>query len=78
MQSDQKLVLSRHGQQLYDNIVLFAPEMTKHSDAIIEFVENGGNVLIAVDGEASAPMRLLVASFGVELDKEGHSLIDHL
>lgn len=71
-------MLSKHGQYLYDNIVLFAPDMTKHVDAVLEFTENGGNVLIAVDGEASGPMRQLVGSFGVELDKQGHSLLDHL
>ena len=71
-------MLSKHGQYLYDNIVLFAPDMTKHGDAILEFTESGGNVLIAVDGEVSSSMRQLVGSFGIELDKQGHSLLDHL
>lgn len=72
-----KLVLSKYGQYLYDNLVLFAPSMEKHAAAVVDFTENGGNLIIAVDHDTSAAMRALLATFGVDLDNEGSAVIDH-
>jgi hypothetical protein len=62
----------------FDNIIIFAPTMEKHVDALIDFSENGGNLLIAVDQDVSSALRGLIATLGAELDKEAHVVIDHL
>lgn len=78
MHSGQKIVLSKFNQFLFDNVVLFAPMLDKYTDSILEFTESGGNLLVAIDEEASGSMRSLLASMGVELDKASNIVIDHL
>jgi oligosaccharyltransferase complex subunit beta len=76
--SGQKLTLSKYNQYLYDNVVLFAPTIEKHVDALVDFTENGGNLIIAADKDISDSMRTLLSLFGVEMDKQDSIVIDHL
>ena len=45
--------------------------------AILEFVDSGHNLLLAVNSEVSDTMRLLAAEVGVDLDEKGTSVFDH-
>ena len=44
----------------------------------MEFVDGGGNVLVAGSREAADLIRELVTEVGVEMDEEGAAVIDHL
>lgn len=44
---------------------------------MIEFTEDGGNLLIGVDEDVSDKMRTLAAQVGVEFDDTQSRVIDH-
>lgn len=44
----------------------------------MEFVDGGGNVLVAGSRDAADLIRELVTEVGVEMDEEGAAVIDHL
>ena len=76
-----KLKLKSFGEYSYDNIVFFAPSVDKFSSLSFEdittFSNEGGNIIIAVNREASDSVRELAESFGVAIDKKGTEVIDH-
>ncbi len=47
-------------------------------EAIAEFVDNGGNVLVAGSPNAGDAVRDLAAEFGLELDDPSSYVIDHI
>jgi oligosaccharyltransferase complex subunit beta len=73
--------LKSFGEYMYDNMVIFAPAVEAFNtitvDDVIEFTTNGGNILLAVDGQMSDMMRFLAESSGVEFDRRGSVVIDH-
>uniref|UniRef100_A0A0P4W9M7 Dolichyl-diphosphooligosaccharide--protein glycosyltransferase 48 kDa subunit n=1 Tax=Scylla olivacea TaxID=85551 RepID=A0A0P4W9M7_SCYOL len=80
---DPSLQLSRYGEYLYQNLVIFAPGVEEFGGAlsvetIVEFIDGGGNVLVAGSREAADLIRELVTEVGVEMDEEGAAVIDHL
>jgi len=79
--SSPNLVLMKYGEYLYDNIVLFSPSAEDFNsitfDNILEFVNAGGNILVAADNEVTDNMRQFAASCGVEFDKKNAEIIDH-
>mmetsp|Transcript_32652 Transcript_32652/g.33298 ORF Transcript_32652/g.33298 Transcript_32652/m.33298 type:complete len:462 (-) Transcript_32652:143-1528(-) len=79
--SSPSLSLLKYGEYLYDNILLFAPSADDFSiisfDDILDFVNFGGNLLVATDSEISDNMRQFAASCGVEFDKKNTEVIDH-
>jgi Oligosaccharyltransferase 48 kDa subunit beta len=46
--------------------------------AILEFVDAGHDVLIAVDAAVSNDIRELVADLGVDVDAKGSTVVDHV
>ena len=83
MSDDPSLSLKKYGVWLYQNLVIFAPGTDEfggdlNPDAVAEFVDNGGNVLIAGSPAAGDAIRDLAPEFGVELDDPGSYVIDHL
>lgn len=76
-----KLSLKKFGEYLYDNIILFAPTTEDFGainfDDITEFTSQGGNILMAVNGEMSDSVRAFAESCGIEFDNRGTSVIDH-
>jgi len=76
-----ELKLKVFGESLYDNIVFFAPTSDRFSsisfDDIVEFSNEGGNILFAVNREVSDSVRDLVETFGFSLDKKGTEVLDH-
>jgi len=76
------LVLKRYGEFLYDHIVLLAPTIEEFGgeitpESFIEFVDNGGNLILTADIETGDAMRDIASEVGVEIDESGNSVIDH-
>ncbi len=84
MADDSNLALSKYGEYLYNNVIIFAPSVEEFGgtidlNAITDFVDNGdGNVMIAASSEVGDILRDLGMEFGLELDERGTSVIDHL
>ena len=84
MADDSNLALSKYGEYLYDNLIIFAPSVEEFGGAIdvntiTDFVDNGeGNVLVAASNEVGDILRDLGMEVGLELDERGTSVIDHL
>jgi len=80
---DPSLQLSRYGEYIYQNLVIFAPGVEEFGgalsvEAIVEYIDEGGNVLVAGSRDAADLIRELVTEVGVEMDEEGAAVIDHL
>lgn len=46
--------------------------------AITNFIDGGGNVMVAASSAIGEPIRELASECGVEFDEEGTAVIDHL
>jgi len=80
---DPSLSLVKYGEFLYDNLVLFSPSVEEFggsvdNSAILNFIDAGGNVLIAADSNIGEPIRELSSDCGIEFDEEKTSVIDHM
>ncbi len=81
---DPSLALSKYGEYLYDNLILFAPSVEEFGGtidvaAILDFIDNGvGNVFVAASSEVGDVLRDLGMEVGLELDERGTSVIDHM
>lgn len=80
---DASLVLSKYGEYLYKNVIIFAPSVQEFGgelnvEKITEFIDDGGNVLVAGSSAAGDALRELATECGFEVDEEGASVIDHL
>jgi len=80
---DSKLALVKFGEPLYDNLIIFAPETEDFGgklDAgqVIDFIDEGHNVLIAASSHLSPNIREIAKECGVYYDEEGANVIDHL
>ncbi|XP_055679273.1 dolichyl-diphosphooligosaccharide--protein glycosyltransferase 48 kDa subunit [Lutzomyia longipalpis] len=80
---DANLVIAKYGEYLYKHIIIFAPSVEEFGGdlsvpKIAEFIDDGGNVLIAGGSESGDAIRELASECGFELDEEGASVIDHL
>ncbi|KAK3590814.1 hypothetical protein CHS0354_038700 [Potamilus streckersoni] len=80
---DTSLSLVKYGEFLYDNLVIFSPSVSEFGGsidvaAITNFIDNGGNVLVAGSSDIGDPLRELATECGIELDEEKTAVIDHL
>lgn len=80
---DANLVLSKYGEFVYKHLILFAPSVeefggTLSVEVITDFVDNGGNVLVAGSSSAGDSLRELASECGFEVDEENAAVIDHL
>lgn len=80
---DSNLVLSKHGEYLYKNLIIFAPSVEEFGgdlsvEKIAEYIDDGGNVLVAGSSKSGDALRDLASECGFEVDEEGASVIDHL
>jgi len=75
------LTIKKYGEYLYDNIIIFAPTVDEFSsitvDDILEFSNNGGNILIAANENISDTIRSLTENVGIEFDQKKSVVIDH-
>lgn len=82
LSDDASLSLKKYGVWLYQNLIIFAPATEEFGgdlspEAIAEFVDNGGNVLVAGNSQAGDGIRDLATEFGIEMDDPGSYIIDH-
>ncbi|KAK4875718.1 hypothetical protein RN001_012140 [Aquatica leii] len=80
---DSSLHLSKYGEYLYDNLIIFAPSVEEFGgslnvDSITQFIDEGGNVLVAGSSVTGDVLRELASECGFEVDEEGAYVIDHL
>lgn len=80
---DSTLSLKKYGEYIYKNLVLFSPTTEEfggsiNTQALTEFIDDGGNILAAVNSRAGDAMKELAAECGMEVDDEGSAVIDHL
>lgn len=79
---DPSLMLKKHGEHLFENLVIFSPSVEEFGGSlsvksITEFIDNGGNVLVAGSSAVGGPIRELGSDCGIEFDEEKTSVIDH-
>jgi len=80
---DPSIVLKKYGAFLFDHVVLFAPSVEEFGgslnvEGVTEFIDAGGNVLIAGNSLTGDVLREVASECGFEADEEGNSVIDHL
>ena len=81
---DPGLALSKYGEYLYENLVIFAPSVEEFGgtidvESITDFIDNGqGNVLVAASSEVGDVLRDVGREVGLELDERDTAVIDHL
>lgn len=69
---DASLVLSKYGEYLYENLIIFAPAVeefggTLNVDTITQFIDDGGNVLVAGSSVTGDVLRELASECGFEV-----------
>ncbi|XP_038078434.1 dolichyl-diphosphooligosaccharide--protein glycosyltransferase 48 kDa subunit-like isoform X2 [Patiria miniata] len=80
---DPGLKLANYGEYIYEHLVLFCPSVEEFGGqiaegSITEFIDSGGNVLVAANSDIGEPIRELGTECGVDFDEEGTAVIDHL
>ncbi|XP_051895156.1 dolichyl-diphosphooligosaccharide--protein glycosyltransferase 48 kDa subunit [Pristis pectinata] len=79
---DPSLSLIKHGEFLYDHLIIFSPSVEDFGgninvDTIATFIDGGGNVLVAASSDIGDPLRELGSECGIEFDEEKTLVIDH-
>jgi len=80
--SNEELALSKYEESLYDHLILFAPETNYYENdlgasQIIEFINNGGNVLLAANEKTGTTLQELLYEFGSIVDETNFHVIDN-
>merc|ERR1719333_1489455 len=80
---DSGLQIKKYGQYLYDLIIVFSPTVEEFggdlsAEAITEFIDDGGNILIAANSNVGEVLREVASEVGFEVDDDGTAVIDHL
>lgn len=77
----QPLELNHYGERMYENLVLFTPQKalgTLRKSNLLQFVEQGGNVLLAAGKKLTKVQREFALECGVEFEKKGNVVVDHV
>ncbi len=82
MADDASISLKKYGEYLFDHIVVFAPTVDEFGgglnvETMTDFVDNGGNVLVASNSNTGDVLREIASECGFEVDEEGTAVIDH-
>ncbi|KAF9595237.1 hypothetical protein IFM89_038091 [Coptis chinensis] len=81
--TDSNLKLSQYGEYLYDGLVLFSSTVQKFGGSldlnyVLEFVDSGRDLILAVDGLASELVREIATECGVDFNEDFAAVvIDH-
>ncbi|KAJ8022168.1 Dolichyl-diphosphooligosaccharide--protein glycosyltransferase 48 kDa subunit [Holothuria leucospilota] len=80
---DPNLKLKSYGEHLYDHLILFCPSVEEfggdlETDVITDYIDGGGNVLIAGSSSIGEPIKEVASECGIEYDEEDTAVIDHL
>lgn len=79
---DANIVLSKYGEYLYKNLIIFSPSVLEFggqidTEAITKFIDDGGNLLMAGSAGAGDIYREIASECGFEMDEEAAAVIDH-
>lgn len=79
---DSTLKLKQYDTWLYDHLALFSPKAEGFGGSIdlqniLDFVDSGHNVLVAVNSDVSETLRNFALECGVELDEKGTKVVDY-
>lgn len=78
---DAEIALKEYGEYLFDSIIFFATSSDGLNSItlgdIVDFVNDGGNLLFATSYGVNDGLRLFAGSLGVEFDPSKTSVIDH-
>jgi len=82
LKSPSDFVLTQYGENLYDNVVLFAPQLHQRRWSVSvkdlgSFVDSGKNLMIIANSLSSDYLRDAVEEFGISLDSEDSSVVDY-
>ncbi|CAF4776100.1 unnamed protein product [Rotaria socialis] len=80
---DSSLQIVKYGEYIYDNIILFAPGTKEFggrldAEVLTEFIDAGGNVLIAGSNTIGDAIREFAGECGIEFADDKNAVIDHL
>lgn len=80
---DSNLEIIKYGEYLYDHIIVFSPNAKEFggklsTETLTEFVDAGGNILIAGSETIGDAVREFAGECGIEFADEKNSVIDHL
>jgi len=80
---DSGLTIKKYGEYLYEHIIVFSPTVEEFggdlsAEALTEFVDEGGNILIAASSNVGEVLRELASEVGFEVDDTDTAVIDHL
>jgi len=80
---DPGLQLFKYGEALFDNLIVFSPSVEEFGgninvETITQFLDNGGNILVAASSSSGDILQEIASECGFELDQEGSAVIDHL
>jgi len=80
---DATLNIKKYGEFLYDHLVIFSPSVEEfggnlNAETLTDFIDNGGNILIAGNSNLGEVLREIASEVGFEADEEGTAVIDHL
>ena len=84
MATDKEIKLTNYGEYIYDNIIFFAPTYsdTKKNEIniknLLQFIDDGHDLMIFGSSDASKFMRELVNEFGVDFDDYNSEVKDSL
>ena len=79
---DSNLALIKFGEFVYDHLIIFAPGVQDFGGSlsvaeITNFIDRGGNVLVAGSSKLGDAIRELATENGFEFDEEPTAVIDH-
>ncbi|EGC29437.1 hypothetical protein DICPUDRAFT_158975 [Dictyostelium purpureum] len=75
-----EVVLEKYGDFNYDHLVLFAPTLeskTITSNAVLNFIDGGNNVLIAGSNKISETIRDIAQECGMDIEEDNTLVYDH-
>ncbi|KAJ3041658.1 hypothetical protein HDV00_008935 [Rhizophlyctis rosea] len=80
--ADSELLLVEYEERNYDHLLVLAPKISKFGGslgvgAVLEFIDKGGNVLVATSSDISEAVRDLAIEFSADFDDRGTAVIDH-
>ena len=71
------VVLSNYGEAKYDTVVIFSSDIGDLADELTEFMNKGGNIIVATGNDITNSLRDFAESCGVEFDVDESNVIDH-
>ncbi|OUM57332.1 hypothetical protein PIROE2DRAFT_65068 [Piromyces sp. E2] len=80
--SDKNLEFIKYEESLYDHLILLAPETDYYENdvgpkQIIDFIDRGGNVLLAANEKTGSTIQDLLYEFGSIVDEPGFNVFDN-